>query len=91
MGKIARQGFKVAGIDTKSRSRRLHAFRSSLAGSMVNDGVPYEVVRKTLGHTDPNAIKSYARLDIGQLRAYAPDAPKATGGFADLLYEREAF
>ena len=35
---------------------------------MVNDNIPYEVVRKTLGHTDQNAIRSYARLDLEQLR-----------------------
>ena len=89
IGKIVRQGLKVAGIDTESRSRGLHAFRSSLASSMVNDGVPYEVVRKTLGHTDPNAIKSYARLDIERLRSYALEAPKATGGFYGFLHGRE--
>jgi len=28
---------------------------------MVNDQVPYDVVRKVLGHTDPDAIEHYAR------------------------------
>lgn len=64
---------------------RMRSFRSSLASSMVNDNIPYDVVRKTLGHIDTNAIKSYARLDIEQLRAYELAVPKATDGFADFL------
>lgn len=80
--KIARTAIKAAGIDPGSRKRSAHAFRSSLAGSMVNDNIPYGAVRKTLGHTDQNAICSYARLDIEQLRGYALPVPEATGTFA---------
>ncbi|MCL2670446.1 MAG: tyrosine-type recombinase/integrase [Clostridiales bacterium] len=88
IGKIVRRGIYKAGIIPGGRSCGPHAFRSSLASSMVNDGLPYEAVRKTLGHTDPNAIKSYARLDIEQLRAYALPVPEASGGFADFLCGR---
>jgi hypothetical protein len=55
---------------------------------MVNDGVPYEAVRKTLGHIDPNAISHYARLDIERLRFYALPVPEAAGAFADFLEGR---
>jgi integrase len=61
------------------------AFRSPLASSMVNDGVPYEAVRKTLGHLDPNAISHYAKLDVERLRFYALPVPNATGSFAHFL------
>ena len=88
VGNIVAQGLKEAKIDTGSRHRGAHAFRSSLASSMVNDNIPYEVVRKTLGHVDPNAIKSYARLDIEQLRVYSLAAPEATSDFAEFLAER---
>ena len=75
----------VAGIDTVGRRRGPHALRSSLASSMVNDDVPYEVVRKVLGHTDPNAIKHYARIDVERLREYAIPVPEPTGIFARFL------
>ena len=89
IGKIVRRNLKKAGIETDARKRGPHAFRSSLASSMVNDNIPYEVVRKTLGHLDPNAIKSYARLDVEQLRRYALPVPDSTGGFAELLYGKK--
>ena len=89
MGKIVSQGLKKAGVETGERKRGPHAFRSSMASSMVNDNIPYDVVRKALGHIDPNAIKSYARLDIEQLRLYALPVPETTGGFAKLLEGRK--
>ena len=83
-----RRALHKAKIERGERGCGPRAFRVSLASSMVNDGVPYEVVRKTLGHIDPNAIKSYARLDVERLRTYALEIPKASGGFANLLYGR---
>ena len=88
MGGIVSKGLKKAGINVGARKRGPHAFRSSTASSMVNDNIPYEAVRKALGHTDLNAIKSYARLDMEQLRAYALSVPEASGSFADLLSGR---
>lgn len=77
--------FEAAGIDTKGRKHGPHTFRSSLATSMVNDHIPYEAVRKILGHTDPDAVKHYARLDIERLRLCAVEVPEATGLFAEFL------
>lgn len=85
IGIIIRRNLRRAGIEAGARRAGSNAFRLSLASSMVNDNIPYDVVRKTLGHIDTNAIKSYARLDIEQLRAYALAVPKATDGFADFL------
>lgn len=86
--KIVRTAIAAAGIDPDGRKQGAHAFRSSLASSMVNDNIPYEAVRKTLGHTDQNAIRSYARLDLGQLRGYALPVIEATGTFATFLEGR---
>ena len=86
--KIVRTAIAAAGIDPDGRKQGPHAFRSSLASSMVNDSIPYEVVRKTLGHTDQNAIRSYARLDLEQLRGYAIPVMEATGTFAAFLEGR---
>jgi integrase len=90
IGNMVRRNLGYAGIAGGGRQRGPHSFRSSLASSMVNDGIPYDAVRKTLGHTDPNAIKSYARLDVERLRSYALEAPKATGGFGRFLSGKEA-
>ncbi len=79
LGKLTSTAIRSAGIVPGGRKCGPHAFRASLASSMVNDDVPYEVVRNTLGHTDVNAIKSYAKLDVERLRVYALAVPRATG------------
>lgn len=85
LGKLTSAAIRSAGIVPGGRKCGPHAFRASLASSMVNDDVPYEVVRNTLGHTDVNAIKSYAKLDVERLRVYALAVPRATGYFAKIL------
>lgn len=62
--------------------------RSSLASSMINDNVSYEVVRRTLGHTSVNAVRSYAKLDVEQLKLYTLEPPEASGHFAEYLLGR---
>jgi site-specific recombinase XerD len=74
--------FKAAGVDITNRKHGPHSLRSSMASSMVNSGVPYEVARKALGHADPQAIKHYAKLDVENLRFYAIDVPAPSGEFA---------
>ncbi len=85
LGKLTSAAIRSAGIAPGGRKCGPHAFRASLASSMVSDNVPYEVVRNTLGHTDVNAIKSYAKLDVERLRVYALAVPEATGCFANFL------
>lgn len=85
-----RRAILKAKIEIGNRGYGPRAFRSSLASSMVNDGIPYEAVRKTLGHIDPNAISHYAKLDIEQLRFFSLPVPKATGKFADFLAGRRS-
>jgi len=87
-GRIVRSVIKNAGVNPGHRRSGPHAMRSSLASSMINDNVPYEVVRRALGHTGINAIKSYARLDAERLKLYTLEPPVATGCFADILSER---
>ena len=77
--------FRKAGIDISDKKHGLHTFRSSLASSMVNNQVPYDVVRKVLGHTDPSAIKHYAKVDIERLREYAIAVPAPSGVFEAFL------
>jgi integrase len=89
LSQMIRRVVKAAGINPEGRKIGARAFRSSLASSMINDNIPYDAVRKVLGHSSKNAIKSYARLDIEQLRRYALEVPAATGAFADFLNGRK--
>lgn len=69
--------FKKAGIDITGKKHGPNTIHSSLASSMVNDGIPYDVVvRSILGYTDPGTIKHYAKLDIETLRVYAIEVPE---------------
>jgi site-specific recombinase XerD len=77
--------FNKAGINISGKKHGPHTFRSSLASSMVNDNIPYDVVRSILGHTDPDAVKHYAKLDIERLRGYAIEVPKPSGIFKEFL------
>jgi len=77
--------FKMAGIDISGKKHGPHTFRSSMASSMINNDVPYEAVRIILGHTDPDAIKHYAKLDIEKLRECAIEVPKPSGSFKTFL------
>jgi integrase len=88
IGNMVRRAIGKSGVVRGNRHGGPHSFRSSLASSMVNDGISYDAVRKTLGHVDTNAIKSYARLDTSQLRAYALPVPEPTGDFARFLFEK---
>ena len=77
--------FTVAGVDTAGKKHGPHAFRSSLASSMINDGASYETVRRILGHSDPDVIKHYARTDIEKLRTCSIEPPIPSGLFGDYL------
>ena len=79
---------KKSGVEPNGRRHGSHIFRSSAATSMVNDGVSYEVVRRILGHKDPNVVKHYASLDVMNLKNCALRAPDPTGYFKDLLEGR---
>lgn len=74
-----------SGIDISGKKHGPHSLRASLASSMVNEGIPYESVRKILGHDSPNAIKHYARLDIQILRNCALECHAASGSLAEFL------
>ena len=78
----------ASGVDSGRRKRGPHVLRASLASSMVNDTIPYETVRKVLGHSSNNAIKHYARIDIEKLRQYSLIPSEPTGGFQDFLNGR---
>lgn len=80
--------FRKAKIDIAEKKHGPHVFRSSMASSMVNHSTPYDVIRKILGHTDPNAVKHYAKVDIERLREYAIEPPAPSGSFMRFLEGR---
>lgn len=86
---ILNECFHNSDINIAGRKHGSHALRSSLASSMVNDGASYEVVRRILGHTDPDVIKRYAKADIENLRLCAIDPPPASGLFLEYLSGKE--
>lgn len=88
VGKRIARALGKTDIDTGGRRRGAHSLRASLASSMVNDGIPYEAVRQTLGHSDLNSTRCYARLDVGQLRPYTLSPPEASGVFQKFLEGR---
>lgn len=81
--------FAASNVNTAGKKHGPHAFRSSLASSMVNDNASYEVVRRILGHSNTDVIKHYAKADIENLRMCSIDPPIPTGIFRDYLSGRE--
>jgi len=71
-----------SGVEIGERSRGAHSLRSTLASELVAEKVPYDVIRKILGHTDPTAIKHYVKFDIEALRSCALESPPITGKLA---------
>lgn len=49
-----RKNISKAGVNVRERKTGPHSLRSSPASSMVNDSVPYETVRRILGHSSEN-------------------------------------
>jgi site-specific recombinase XerD len=82
---IAQRHFDRAGISPQGRRRGTHALRSSYATALVAKGMPYSVVRKALGHDDPESAKYYVRVDVRRLKACALNVPGPIGAFAVML------
>ena len=83
------EAFRKSGIDSKGRKRGPHALRMSLASGMVNSSVPYDAVRKVLGHSAKDAIRHYARIDIENLRFCALEPLPFTGKAAEIFGGQE--
>ncbi|MHB9010513.1 MAG: tyrosine-type recombinase/integrase [Carboxydocellales bacterium] len=75
----------ACGIANGGRRKGPHTLRSSLASYLVNADVPYDIVRKILGHEDPNSTKHYVSIDIERLRKCALECPEPSEQFASYL------
>jgi integrase len=79
---------KKAGIAAGERKRGAHSLRMTLASELVSENVPYDVVRKILGHENPAAIKHYVKFDIAALRSCALRVPPITGKLKEYMNVR---
>jgi len=73
---------EAAGIDPHGRKRGAHALRSSLATALLNEGNDHRSIQEALGQKSANAIKSYVKTDVENLRGYSLPVPKPSGSFA---------
>jgi integrase len=80
--------FEKAGIDTRERKHGGHALRMTLASELVSEKVPYDAVRKILGHEDPVSAKHYVKFDIPSLRSCSIEVPPVTGELAVYMKAR---
>lgn len=84
-----RKILKQNGINTEGKKKGAHALRSSLASALLEEGISYPVIQKTLGHSSPNATKYYTKVDIPRLRDCALEVPLPSGNFAKLLRRQD--
>ena len=77
---------KIAGIESGQRKRGGHAMRSTFASELAAESVPYDVIRKILGHESQESTKHYVKFDFEMLRKCALDAPPPVGRLAENLY-----
>ena len=80
---------KKSGITIGSRKCGGHSLRMTLASELVCEKVPYEVVRKILGHEDTKSMKHYVKFDVDMLRSCSLEVPPATGLFAQYINNRK--
>lgn len=76
---------KKSGIVAKSRKYGGHALRMTLASELVSERVPYEVVRKILGHEDTKSMKHYVKFDVEMLRSCALETVPFSGLYAKYI------
>ena len=82
---VVKKHIQLSGIDYSGKKHGPHSLRSSLATSMINDGIDYDIVRKVLGHESENSIKHYARIDTALLRKCALETPAPSSAFGEFL------
>jgi len=80
--------FEISGICMGERKRGGHSLRMTLASELAAEKVPYDVIRKILGHEDPVAIKHYVKFDVEALRSCAIKIPSPTGKLASYMQAR---
>jgi len=79
---LIRKIIEVSGIEPNGRKRGAHALRSSLATALINEGNDHRAIQEALGQKSPDAVKSYIKTDVENLRSYAIPVPIPSGSFS---------
>lgn len=82
---IVSKRFINSGVDTGGKKRGAHSLRTTLASHLVEDCVPFDVVRKILGQESPESTKKYVLFQTEMLRMCAVRVPDPSGQFAKML------
>lgn len=69
----------ASGINIGNRKCGAHALRMTLASELISEKVPYDVVRKILGHEDAKTAKHYIQFNTDALRCCAISVPPLSG------------
>jgi len=78
--------FNHSGIDISNRrNHSTTALRMSFASRLIEEKVPYEVVRVALGHSNPRTTRAYVQFDMESLRTCALDVPPPSGMLSKYL------
>jgi site-specific recombinase XerD len=85
---LVRSQMRKSGIEIGERKQGPHSLRMTLASELVAEKIPYDAVRRILGHEDPVSIKHYVQFDIEALRSCAVRVPPPTGKLAEYMEAR---
>ncbi|MGL6199152.1 MAG: tyrosine-type recombinase/integrase [Lachnospiraceae bacterium] len=66
---------KVADINYTNRKHGIHSMRHSLAGNMLESGIPISTISGVLGHTSIVTTMNYTRISYQQLKKVALEVP----------------
>jgi len=80
--------FKKSGVGTGERRKGGHSLRTTLASELVAEKIPYDAVRRILGHEDPASTGHYVQFDIESLRSCSIEVPAVTGKLAAYIEAR---
>lgn len=79
VGHIGARHIKNSGIEIGSRHHGMHALRMSFASQLIEEKIPYDVVRYALGHVHPNSTRHYVQFALESLRNCCLEVPPPSG------------
>lgn len=79
VGHIGARHIKNSGIEIGTRHHGMHALRMSFASQLIEEKIPYDVVRYALGHVNPNSTRHYVQFAMESLRACCLEVPPPSG------------
>ena len=73
---IVNKYFKKSNINIGLRHHGVHAFRHSLATSLLTSGIGIDEISAILGHDDVASTEVYARVNFNELKKLSLEVPK---------------